>query len=293
MIEFFLLYQWALLAALAMAPALALVGCHLAARDKAMQTLCIGQGASLGVLLGLGILKMIGAKEALESLGPVITAVLFSTLTFYLGEYIVSHRQSSKNTFYSAIFASLLGLSYLVCSLFPPLENHMTQIFFGDLATLSDRESVISILLGAFVILFMVRFWKPISRQSFFQAIFGERFAIQHAREFQTAFNLLSLVLLSYSVQFLGFLFTVSCLFLPTTLMCGVTHRSLIRHYWAVGFLASVCAGIGFALSLTFTRMPTVPTIGAIMVVSGLLLIFGRHVLGNVLSTPERLARVD
>lgn len=269
MLSLVLLYKWAILAGVVAAPALAIVGCHLAARDKAMQTLCVGQGASLGVLVGLGILKSAGVSETSEGFWPLLTSLLFSVATFFLSEKIVNHRQASKNTFYSAIFASLLATGHLVCALSPHLENHMTQVFFGDLATLTNPESIVSIVLGGCLLAMMIAWWRPLSGQSFSHAIFGDKVMLHSLGLRAQTFNYLSLFAVAFSVQFLGFLFTVACLFLPTTLLVGFSSRTLKRHFsWCAGLAASATLA-GFLLSLEFTRLPTVPVIVMIVLVAG------------------------
>ena len=45
------------------------MGIQLAARDRAMQTLCMGQGAMLGVLLGLGLAVVLGLLGLGDLLG--------------------------------------------------------------------------------------------------------------------------------------------------------------------------------------------------------------------------------
>ncbi len=267
MSEFLSIYKWAIAASAMMAPALALVGCHLAARDKAMQTLCIGQGASFGVLVGLGLLKMLDASEDLQHFAPFVFAAAFSIGTYYFGERLVSRRGASRNTFYTAIFGSLLALSSLICSIFPPLENHMTQVFFGDLATLSDKEAWVTLLLAIVVLFVMVNSWRKLSKQSFLIAIFGEKVARRQSRIFQIAVNFFFLLVVAFSVQFLGFLFTVALLFLPTVIVSGLPLRSLLKHYGVVVVLASLSTVSGFLISLYFSRLPTVPTIVFLLIV--------------------------
>jgi len=260
------IYKWALLAGMVIAPALALIGGQLAARDQAMQTLCVGQGATLGVLLGLGFLMMGGASESVLAVGPFFTAGAFSVLTYLATERTIRKRQASKNTVYSSVFAVLLALGYLVCAVFPPLENHMSHVFFGDLATLTNNESGVTIFLGAMALLLFAKSWRFISRQSFHHAVFGEEPSAAEG-----IFPWLLVAALSFCVQYLGFLFTMACLFLPTTLACRIRGRGIRFHFLYSGLLSAASALIGFLLSLHFSRLPTVPTIVVVMVVLGTL----------------------
>lgn len=252
-----------------MAPALSLIGCHLAARDKAMQTLCVGQGASLGVLVGLEFLAFLGTSEINEGIWPLLSAAFFSMVTFFLSEKLVSHKQASKNTYYAAIFASLLALGHLVSALSPHLENHMSQVFFGDLATLTNVESFVAIAMGIGLLATLLSWWRPLSGQSFGNAIFGDQVKWHTLGIRPNTFNYLSLLAVAFSVQFLGFLFTVACLFLPTTLLIAIPVRSLKSHFAWASAIATFSTLSGFLISLQFTRLPTVPLIVLIMVVCG------------------------
>jgi ABC-type Mn2+/Zn2+ transport system permease subunit len=271
MMGFVGIYGWAIFAAVAMSAALSLVGAQLAARDRAMQTLCVGQGATLGVLLGLGSLMMAGAPDAIIHIGPLLTALIFSVVTYVLSNRVTKAHQSSKNSFFCGIFSVLLALGYLICALFPPLENHMTQVFFGDLATLSDKESMVAISFGLATTLFFAYNWRAISYQSFQLTVFGKSFKDYHPRLLKE-FDLLTIMVLSFSVQYLGFLFTIAALFLPTVLGKLSRNKHLAYHLVSCGVLATVSSLIGFILSLYFSRLPTVPTIIIVMCVNSTLL---------------------
>ncbi len=252
----FEIYIWTILAGALMGPALSLLGTQIAARDKSMQTLCVGQGATLGVLLGMGLLG--------EGLWPFATAVIFSWLTYFLGEKLARRFLSSKNTFFSSLFAVLLGLGYLVCAIFPSLENHMTHIFFGDLATLSDLNSRISILIALVIFLVFARYWRVISFESFEIAVFGRTSTVGKWLGF-SPFDFLAIFTLTFSVQFLGYLFTIACLFLPTVILKFSRKQNLIRHLLLSSAISVVSIVIGFLWSLENTRMPTVPSIILVM----------------------------
>jgi len=256
-----LLYKWALLCGVLLAPTLALVGCHLAARDKAMQTLCVSQGASLGVLLAMGVLESFEAGPAALMAGPFAAAAVFAALTYVGGERLVAQRQASKTTFFTSVFASLLALGYLVSALFPHLEGHMSQIFFGDVSTLSDGEAVVGSALGLGGLFFLWAYWREVSSQSFSFAIFGELVFLRGRRPGPRVFSALALLLLVFSVQVMGFLFTVGCLFLPTALGKILANHGIRSHLVFAAVAASVSTLTGFLVSLRFSRLPTVPTI--------------------------------
>lgn len=271
MIELLLLYKWAIFAGTVVAAALALLGCHLAARDKSMQTLCVGQGATLGVLLGMAFFSGSAVHEEAMHIGPFFAAAFFSIGVFWLSELIVGKRQASKNTFFSCLFASLLAMNYLVTAIIPALENHMAQVFFGDLATLTNTDALLTIALGAVLLCLLVVYWRSLSGQSFNEAIFGQSVFLSRGGLSTAMFKILTVAALSFSVQFLGFLFTMGCLFLPTTIASVAATRGLRNHFLFAAILAAVGTIVGFTLSLAYTRLPTVPTVVLSILALGIL----------------------
>lgn len=266
MLELISLYAWTIVAGCLASPTLALIGTQLAARDRAMQTLCVSQGALVGVLLGLGLLQPFDI-EVLTSVGPMAFALLFSGSTFLLTDKWVAGRAASKNTLFAVLFAALLSCGYLISSIFPALENHLAQVYFGDLATLTEGDSQRAIALSLVALFFIQRNWMGYSNESFEWALFGCPPATSSASS-RWGFRLLSLLTLSVSVQYVGFLFTVAMLFVPTGLLSLSRNCGVKRHLISSAILAVLSSGIGFLISLRFTRMPTVPTIVAVLVVT-------------------------
>ncbi|MBI1860078.1 MAG: metal ABC transporter permease [Deltaproteobacteria bacterium] len=249
------IYKWAIAAGMVVAPALALLGCHIAARDRSVQAICISQGAMLGAIVGLFFEHWLETQWLSV---PVVFAG--SALAFLVGETLTHQRHASKNTLLCSIFATLLALGYLFSALFPGVENHMTQVFFGDLATLSNIQAFTAIALGCLGLGVLAIDYRNISRSSFAISVFGNDI-YSSRRHSIDAFSLFSLAAMAVSVQFMGFLFTISSLFLPTSLALLMGNRGLKFHLWFCALVASAAAGVGFHLSLHYTQAPTVPLI--------------------------------
>lgn len=272
------LYFWTILAGLAAAPALAILGAQLATRDRAMQSLCVGQGAMLGVLLGIGILHQFEGST-LGALGPFASAILLSALTVLATDRLATKRIASKNTIFAFVFALLLAGGSLVSSLFPALESHMAQVYFGDLATLTVLDSKITFF-ASIVCLALLLFWSGVfSNQSFELAMFGASISRRSGSRSAKGFQVITLVMLCLSVQFVGFLFTISMLFLPTALMNYLTTKGLRLHLSLCVLVSAVSTIVGFLFSLYYTRLPTVPAIVLVMFVMSLMLIGGDRLL--------------
>lgn len=271
------IYQTTLIAAVIIAPALALLGCQLAARDRSLQTLCVSQGATLGVILGLGILQTLDADGFL-ALGPLMTAGLAATITFFYTEYGITQR-ASKSTFFAAVFCVLSALGYLATALFPLLESHLTHVYFGDVATLSEGESRVAALLGTVLLVVIILKSRAFTRDSFRFAVFGRQVPLDRKALF--AFDLIALITISTCVQFLGFLYTVGFLFIPTSLLTISGIRGLKGHLAGCAMLSAFSALVGFLLSLQYTRLSTVPSLLITLLVFGLLLKGVTRLLGK------------
>ena len=264
------IYGWTIAASVLLAAGLALLGCQLAARDRAMQTLCMGQGAMLGVLLGLGIGQTLMHDGPLASTLPLIIALLSAALTFVSSELLVARRMASSNTHFASLFALLLAGGYLVSALFPALENHMAQKYFGDLATISSLESYLGIAVGIILISVMAAFGRSFTKESFEKSIVGNPSKKSGWRLF-SFFDVLCLIVLCFCVQTVGYLFTIACLFIPTAVASRTLPAGLTRHLSFCALVAALASGIGFLLSLHSNILPTVPTIIASMLVLSLL----------------------
>lgn len=279
MTQLFVLYQWTFIAGCTAGPALSLLGGQLATRDRAMQTLCVGQGAMVGVLLALGFLPHL-EEVGLATVVPFLSALVVSALTYLVTDRLVEKRLASRNTTFAFVFAVLLACGQLIGALFPALESHMAQIYFGDLATLTILDSKVTVVASLLSLGVLLFFRHSIGNQSFECAIFGDALAARRGLKGMIGFKLLTLVMLCFSVQFLGFLFTIAMLFLPTGLLSLSRRKGLGLHSLLCVGLAAVTAASGFLLSLSYTRLPTVPTIVVLMVGGALSILALESILG-------------
>lgn len=272
MTELILLYKWTIPAGAVFAGALALLGCQLAARDRAMQTVCVSQGAMLGVLFALGFMPSLVHDDPDSHFAPFLSAAAVSALTFIATDFLARRKGVSKNTLFASIFAILLAMGYLIGALLPALETHMSQIYFGDLATLTEFDAKITLGFGIVALVGLFAAHKAITNQSFELAIFGSSFSPGSQLRWRLFFNVIALAVLCLSVQFLGFLFTIALLFLPTTVLSYGRAKGLTQHLVLAMTCAMAAAAGGFILSLQFTRLPTVPTVTlTLFVLTGLI----------------------
>ena len=254
------LYGWTLAASAALSPTLALLGSHLATRDRALQTLCMAQGSTVGVLLAIGLY----GDEAV--LPPFIGAAAVAFAMYLVTEALAASRPAAKNTLFALVFASLVATGHLIAAVFPSLESHLAQRFFGDLATLTVSESKWALALASVLLLILFRYRHTLAEQSFDVEVFGEGYAMQRFPWRLHGFRALALVTVALSVQFVGFLFTASLLFVPTGLLVLRQRAGLSAHQSVAMIASMVCTVAGFLISLKFTRLPTVPTVVLLLV---------------------------
>jgi ABC-type Mn2+/Zn2+ transport system permease subunit len=259
MTELLMIYWISIVASTLLGCGLSLLGAQLAARDRAMQTMCVGQGAMMGVLMGIGLNQIFSEIAASETLVSFALAGFVSAATYLASEHFVAGRASS-NTYFAALFATLLAGGYLVSAMFPAIENHMAQKYFGDLAIMSTSFAWTAAALGASTSLVLGIFTATVTRDSFAIAILGHR-----KTPSGWLFSIGTLVVLCVSVQIVGFLFTVACLFLPTSILSFGRNHGYERHLLKCGLVSSLGCCLGFIATLWFTKLPTVPTIVASM----------------------------
>ncbi len=273
------IYKWTLLTTPLLALALALVGMHLMARGQSLQTLVVSQGSSLGVLLGIALNVLwhshgaghdyghdsthghghasLGYSSELESgLWPLLFGLIVAGLSYLWSEKL-RWRQNPSLAPASLLmaFALLMALSHVTASLSPHLETHMSAIYFGDLATLSDREALSAGLLS-FLSLGALFYWRRLwLRQSFNLAVLGP------SQTPSWSFTLLALLLISLSIQYLGLLFTLGGLFIAPSLLArrqDLTHQGYQLRLTLATLLGSTS---GFLASLLWPTLPTAPAV--------------------------------
>lgn len=265
------IYGLSIIASAVFASGLAAIGSHIAHRNQAMQTLCLSQGALLGVLLGIGVSYAADLSNILSGILPLISGNLVGALTVYLCSVMTMRRPASKGTLFVAIFALLLALSHLASALFPGLESHMTQRYFGDLATLSNNAAKALLIGGGLLLLYLYRIMPQLMRTSFDDALTGDGMPTSVGRLKVDSFTWLTIVVVAVSVQLTGLLFTTVCLFLPTTCVAFSQKPGARRHIiWSM-VIAFVGSAAGFLTALAASSLPTVPTIAVVMIVVGAL----------------------
>lgn len=255
------LYAWTIAAGSLAAICLALIGSQLAGRGQSVQCLVVSQGSSLGVTCGMALATLISSAHAPEAAWlPLGCSLAFGAAFHLICERWVPAAVSSRDTFYIGLFAGLLSITYSVTSLVPSLESHMVATFFGDLAVISEEAArFMAFFAGVALVLLMV-IWKAVSEQSFDKAIFGTTLKSRREKHIDALFVSLSVAMLCLAIQYMGLLFVISSLFLPSVFV-GLFSRGLRPFTGFLVVTAAVGSVAGFVFSLWQEKWPTVPAI--------------------------------
>jgi ABC-type Mn2+/Zn2+ transport system permease subunit len=244
MIELFALYKYAFILCFLASLTLCLQGSHLVARRESLQILALAQGALLGNLIG---------RLAFNE-GEIAT-ILSSLICFILLKvFFVSMSKNLKNgeTFFIVAYLSLLSVSYLLISIFPGLEGHMSVGFFGDIVSVTGGMTFV--LIGTFSVLFILLgvFHKQLLRRTIEKSVLG-------IGKFSVLEELLFAGVFVCSLYGLGFLFSVTTMIFPVVIIGtkGKSLKSLLICSLSVSAIASIS---GLGLSIGFERLSTVPT---------------------------------
>ncbi|WP_415064095.1 metal ABC transporter permease [Bdellovibrio sp.] len=250
--ELLQIYRWSLPASVVMAAVLALIGGQWTAREKSAQIFVLGQGSSLGIILGLALNILWGSD--LHGLS-LFLGLSLGWLTLLISDSLIEIRED-RNHIYLTLFVFFLSLTYLLTSLIPSLESHMASSYFGDVAVMSDLGAQACLGLGLLFGGFILFHWRSLSMISF-QLV--NRSGI-HKQIENRIFDIATLLLTTMAIQNMGYLYTIGSLFVGTSF---AAHRSANLKNYTQRLLAIALLGslLGFTVSLISTTLPTVPCI--------------------------------
>jgi hypothetical protein len=257
MSELLLLYWPTILAAALSAAALAVAGALLVTRQAGVQALPVSQAAGFGVSAGLLLVSALLQDSHIEHTVVPLACGLAAAAAGYIATGWIARRSVSKTVVYLGAFALFWSLTQLLAGFFPAIESHSSALFFGDVVTLTAGESYFFVGLAGAASLYIAITWKAQAHRAFLHSILED--PSKTAADY--GFYLVSLLLLCFSVQFLGLLFTLSALFLPTALYSFSSRTGAGRHLWRSAFSAFLATGVAFFLSLAEPRFLTTPLI--------------------------------
>ncbi len=262
-LELLSIYKWSLPASIVMAGALSLIGAQWTAREKSAQIFVLGQGASLGIILGLALNILMDTD--FHGLNLVLGLSL-GWITLVISDMALKTK-ADRNHIYLTLFVFFLSLSYLITSMTPTLESHVASSYFGDISVMSDFSAQMGLLSGFLIGVYLLRNWHSLSLYSF-------RLVNQssiHRTRTNLVFDVGTLLLTTMSIQSMGYLYTMGSLFIATTF---AAHRSsdLQDYTRNILIISTLGTTLGFGGSLLSTTLPTVPCILLAQMLIGILI---------------------
>ena len=263
------IYGWTIVAGAVMATVLALIGAQISSREQAVQALVISQASSLGVVIALAVMAGVYGLDIDHAHGiPLLASLSVGGLSLAFCDKFISPSWPARNTYYVGIFGILLSVSYMITALVPALESHMSASFFGDLALISDSDAKILIAVGGLALILIIAFWRKITELTFDIAVFSDSLNARANPLIHYGFVALTILVLCLSIQFMGFLFSVTSLLVPA-LFFSRAARSFTSFTWLTALTGIGGASLGFLASLHHGRLPTVPAIAVAYIVIG------------------------
>ena len=209
----------------------------------------MGDAISHAVLPGVAISYMLGINYFY---GAVATGILTS---FGIGAISQNSRiktDSSIGLVFSAFFA--LGIILITKA---GSATDLTQILFGNVLSVRSSDMWLTLIIGAFVILVVVLFFKELLISSFDEtmaAAYGLKTRLIH----YTIMFLLTLVTVA-SLQTVGVILVVSMLITPASTAYLLTNRLSVMVVLA-GFFGALSSVIGLYFSFLY-NLPSGPVI--------------------------------
>jgi zinc/manganese transport system permease protein len=270
MIEAVLLYKWAIVSSLVIAPALSLVGAQTLARNWTMRALIVGQATSLGTYFGLLLISLLGivhdSGNATDDVIQYVIVLLISvSVAAFLGGLSVKMetrliRQADPNRtgFAVSLYALLMAATAAIMSLSPHLESHLASAFTGDLSTASDLESRLTLALSLGVLGWIWLNWFSLSKVAFERTVL-----LQGTTNREFRFTLTALFAMALSMHSLGVLFVLGSLFIPPSVLMAVGKRNsrLLDFRTKLCVVSATGTFAGFLTSLAIHEIPTTPAI--------------------------------
>lgn len=248
MIELLLIFKFSFVLCLLSGATLSLQGSHLVTRKESLQVLALAQAGLFGNLIG----KVIDVDSTAVTL-------LCSLIFFMVVKVFIFAQKKTSETFFIVIYITLMALGYLMISIFPSLDSHMSLGLFGDVVSLSVNNTIA--LIGVFaVLLFLYIFhYKRFWRNSLNKALLG-------VRKVDWLEELLFSIAFIVSLYGLGLLYTVAFFIIPSVIS-GQIRGNMKGSIVLISILSGLASFLGLFSSIYFSRLSTVPSQVAILLI--------------------------
>lgn len=238
--------QRALIAGVCIGIAAAFLGVFVTLRNLSFYSDTIAHSALAGIALGL-----------LLHISPTVAAMIFCIGIGALTVYIKNRSVISLDTVVGVIFSAGLSLGVVLMSLLPTYRSELFNILFGDILTLNWWDVLLSAIVAAVVVLFLLRTSKQLLIMTFspdFTYVRGI-----NGSWLDYAFFTVTALTIAISIKVVGIILVTGLLILPAAIAKNVA-RSFKQLVWVAILISVGTTLVGLLLSFIFD-LPAGPAI--------------------------------
>ncbi|MFK4568090.1 metal ABC transporter permease [Enterococcus sp. UD-01] len=209
----------------------------------------MGDAISHAVLPGVAASYMLGANY-------IFGATIFGVIAALLIGFITQKSQLKNDTAIGVVFSSFFALGIIMIS-FAKSSTDLYHILFGNVLAVRDSDIIITILVGAVVLLFVGLFYKELQITSF-DPTMAKAYGLNVQFFHYALMFLLTLVAVS-SLQTVGTILVIAMLITPAATAYQLTNHlpTMIGLASLFGMLSSII-GLFFSYSYNLASGATI-----------------------------------
>lgn len=253
-INHFLPFAWthhtfmknALLAVLLVGPMFAIMGTMVVNNKMAFFSDTVGHSALTGIAIGV----LLGFQD------PLWIMVIFSVILAVIISILKNLTNASTDTTIGAVSATMVALGIVILSRGGGF-NKFSRFLVGDLLSITPDE----LLLLAFTLMVVILLWG-VTFNKFLLVSVNTSLALSRGipvRLVETLFCIITAVVVTISIQWVGILIINSLLILPAAAARNISRN--MRQYHVVSLLISLTSGIAGLLMSYYWSTATGATI--------------------------------
>jgi zinc transport system permease protein len=250
----------ALMAVLLVGPMFAVIGTMIVNNKMAFYSDTIGHSALTGIAIGI----ILGFQD------PLWVMVIFSLLLAIAISMLKYYSTASTDTVIGAVSASMVALGIVLLSRGGGFAKY-SRYLIGDILSITPKEMYL--LVAAFIIILLL--WGTLFNKLLLVSI-NQTLALSrgiNVRFAETLFCIVTAVIVTISIQWVGILIINSFLILPAAAARNITRN--MKQYHVVSVVISIISGItGLLLSYYWATATgaTIVLIAAVFYLISLLL---------------------
>jgi len=190
-------------------------------------------GVALGLLLGID---------------PWLAVIFFGLFTGILAVQLRRRGDLAMDTSLGVLFSTAVALGLAIISMKKGLARTLPGFLYGDILAITDREIVLTALLLAGTLIFLLRFFNQLVYTSLHEHL--AHISGVRTSALETAFAALLALVVAFSLRAVGILLVTALLVIPAAAARNIAGNLRQQVWYSVGIaLASGFAGLGISLS--------------------------------------------